>query len=134
MEELEIVLEKETNQEQEIKLMSENITYAGGTSNYLDLNNKPSINGIELERDKTTEDLGIIADVKAYIDENKEELKGKDGIDGKDGQDGYTPIKGVDYFDGKDYDVLYKNDANETCPQKIENPMNNSHKFLFPKI
>ena len=27
---------------------------------------------------------------------------GKDGIDGKDGQDGYTPIKGVDYFDGKD--------------------------------
>jgi hypothetical protein len=27
---------------------------------------------------------------------------GKDGINGKDGQDGYTPIKGVDYFDGKD--------------------------------
>lgn len=30
---------------------------------------------------------------------------GKNGIDGKDGQngkDGYTPIKGKDYFDGKD--------------------------------
>lgn len=27
---------------------------------------------------------------------------GKDGVDGKDGKDGYTPIKGVDYFDGKD--------------------------------
>lgn len=27
---------------------------------------------------------------------------GKDGLDGKDGVDGYTPIKGVDYFDGKD--------------------------------
>lgn len=30
-------------------------------------------------------------------------IKGKDGKDGKDGtngQDGYTPVKGVDYFDG----------------------------------
>ena len=27
---------------------------------------------------------------------------GEPGKDGKDGQDGYTPIKGVDYFDGKD--------------------------------
>lgn len=24
------------------------------------------------------------------------------GLDGKDGKDGYTPIKGVDYFDGED--------------------------------
>lgn len=27
---------------------------------------------------------------------------GKDGTDGKDGQPGYTPVKGVDYFDGED--------------------------------
>lgn len=30
-------------------------------------------------------------------------IKGKDGADGKngiDGKDGYTPVKGVDYFDG----------------------------------
>ena len=27
---------------------------------------------------------------------------GQDGRDGIDGQDGYTPIKGVDYFDGRD--------------------------------
>ena len=27
---------------------------------------------------------------------------GKDGKDGIDGKDGYTPVKGVDYFDGKD--------------------------------
>lgn len=27
---------------------------------------------------------------------------GKDGINGLDGQDGYTPVKGIDYFDGKD--------------------------------
>lgn len=26
----------------------------------------------------------------------------ENGKDGKDGKDGYTPIKGVDYFDGKD--------------------------------
>lgn len=25
-----------------------------------------------------------------------------DGVNGKDGADGYTPVKGVDYFDGKD--------------------------------
>lgn len=29
-------------------------------------------------------------------------IKGKDGKDGRDGEDGYTPVKGVDYFDGKD--------------------------------
>lgn len=27
---------------------------------------------------------------------------GKDGADGQPGKDGYTPIKGVDYFDGQD--------------------------------
>lgn len=27
---------------------------------------------------------------------------GKDGKDGVDGTDGYTPVKGIDYFDGKD--------------------------------
>lgn len=31
----------------------------GGTSNYEDLNNKPSINGVELVGDKTPHDLGI---------------------------------------------------------------------------
>lgn len=29
-------------------------------------------------------------------------VKGKDYFDGKNGDDGYTPQKGVDYFDGKD--------------------------------
>jgi hypothetical protein len=32
----------------------------------------------------------------------KEMIKGDPGEPGKDGKDGYTPIKGVDYFDGKD--------------------------------
>jgi hypothetical protein len=26
---------------------------------------------------------------------------GRDGKDGKDGKDGYTPVKGIDYFDGE---------------------------------
>ena len=34
--------------------------------------------------------------------DGKNGLDGKDGSDGKNGTDGYTPIKGVDYFDGKD--------------------------------
>ena len=27
---------------------------------------------------------------------------GQDGLNGKDGRDGYTPVKGIDYFDGRD--------------------------------
>ena len=34
--------------------------------------------------------------------DGKDGEDGKNGIDGKDGADGYTPVKGVDYFDGKD--------------------------------
>lgn len=29
-------------------------------------------------------------------------IRGRDGIDGTNGIDGYTPIKGIDYFDGQD--------------------------------
>jgi hypothetical protein len=32
----------------------------------------------------------------------KDYFDGKDGKDGKDGAAGYTPVKNVDYFDGKD--------------------------------
>ena len=64
-------------------------------TNYEVAVNKPQINGSELVGDKTTEELGIIDDVNAYIEEHKEELRGQDG------KDGYTPVKGVDYFDGK---------------------------------
>lgn len=62
----------------------------GGTSNYIDLANKPSINGITLEGNKTSEQLGIvvyddteikkeIADTKKYVDDSIAEL---DVIDG----------------------------------------------------
>lgn len=39
--------------------------------------------------------------VTNYAQNNTELLKGKDGKDGTDGKDGYTPIKGIDYFDGE---------------------------------
>ena len=47
-------------------------------------------------------------DLKKELTETIEKVKqekpkdGKDGIDGRDGKDGYTPVKGIDYFDGVD--------------------------------
>lgn len=75
-----------------------------GVSNYKQLEDLPTINGVKLLDNKTTEDLGIIEDVNAYIEEHKEELRGPQGLPGEQGlpgQDGYTPVKGVDYFDGE---------------------------------
>ena len=47
---------------------------------------------------------GISTTVNTALAEAKAsgEFNGKDGKDGVDGKDGYTPVKGVDYFDGKD--------------------------------
>lgn len=61
-------------------------------TNYEMAINKPQINGIELIGDKTTEELGIIDNVNAYIEEHKEELRGQDGKDGKDGVNGKDGI------------------------------------------
>ena len=41
----------------------------GGTSNYNQLTNKPSINGVTLTGNKTTSDLGIVENVQADWDE-----------------------------------------------------------------
>lgn len=38
---------------------------------------------------------------------------GKNGTDGKDGADGYTPVKGVDYFDGEKGDPFTYEDFTE---------------------
>ena len=43
-----------------IRLMSTSV--GGGTSDYNELENKPSINGVELVGDKTTEELGIVSE------------------------------------------------------------------------
>ena len=50
---------------------------------------------------KAVSDDKIYDIVMNYVNNNAQMLKGKDGVDGVDGKDGYTPIKGKDYFDGK---------------------------------
>ena len=82
----------------------------GGTSDYTYLSNKPKINGIVLEGDKTAVELGIdvATEVAEYITEHKDELKGDkgdtgaNGADGQDGADGYTPVRGTDYWTAED--------------------------------
>lgn len=77
---------------------------------YAHLNNKPSINGVELNGDKSLEDLNIkqtytaddipFADGETFQQKfNNGELKGQDGVSGADGK---TPVKGVDYFTAED--------------------------------
>ena len=85
----------------------------GGTSDYTYLSNKPKINGITLEGDKTAEELGIdvATEVAEYVNAHKDELKGDkgdkgdtgaNGADGQDGSDGYTPVRGTDYWTASD--------------------------------
>lgn len=73
----------------------DNITYlitddytgggSGGTSNYNDLENKPSINGVVLEGNKTTEDLLIEAGVSDYTNLiNKPSINNVELIDNVD--------------------------------------------------
>lgn len=66
------------------------IVYAvgAGTTDYNSLENKPLINGCELQGDKSLTDLGIDTlvseDVADYVERHKDELKGEPGKDGKD--------------------------------------------------
>lgn len=57
----------------------------------------------------TESDAGVtivVTDVQgtkmAIVRNGPQGLRGEPGKDGRDGLDGYTPIKGKDYFDGKD--------------------------------
>ena len=100
------------------KIKLSNITSTGGTTDYSKLNNKPSIEGIELSGDKTLSDIGAasktdlntkqdtITRVNVTVGDNigipsgtasisgntlnidLQNIKGEDGIDGKDGKDG----------------------------------------------
>ena len=75
----------------EIKKNTNNIDVSiekkGGTSDYNDLINKPSINGVELNGDKTTADLGIptktsqLENDSGFITDISESLKGGNYID-----------------------------------------------------
>lgn len=77
---------------------------------YAHLSNRPSINGVELNGDKSLEDLNIkqtytaddipFADGETFQQKfNNGELKGQDGASGADGK---TPVKGTDYFTAED--------------------------------
>lgn len=69
-----------------------------------------SVNGKTGEVNLTSEDVGAISqdDLQEATNQALEQAKasgefdGADGKDGVDGKDGYTPVKGVDYFDGED--------------------------------
>ena len=66
----------------------ETIISTGGVLDYELLENLPSINEIILKGKLTTETLGILKDVKNYIDKNKDELKGETGPQGPKGDKG----------------------------------------------
>lgn len=82
---------------------------SGGTSDYTDLTNKPSINSVTLSGNKTSSDLGLLepSDITAsksgdtttiYVDGTAiAQVK-----DGTDGTDGHTPVKGTDYWTAQD--------------------------------
>lgn len=76
--------------------------------NYLDQNPVEaavqSVNGKDGKVELTAEDVGAISQDELQEATNKalEQAKASGEFDGADGKDGYTPVKGVDYFDGKD--------------------------------
>lgn len=91
-------------------------------SDYNVLENKPLINGVELQGDKSSQDLGIkqeyTADDIQFTDGqtfqqkyDSGQLKGEKGDTGEQGPigetgsagaDGYTPVRGVDYWTAED--------------------------------
>lgn len=53
---------------------------SGGTTNYNDLTNKPTINGVTLEGNKTAEDLkisGMTAEQEEQLNQNTQDIQGK---------------------------------------------------------
>lgn len=70
----------------------------GGTTNYNALSNKPQINGVTLQGNKSISDLGldvaIETEVADYVEEHKDELKGDKG------DDGYSPSARVQQSSG----------------------------------
>lgn len=81
----------------------------GGEGGYVDLSNYYT-------RDEVDQAIAAIpeVDLNNYYDKNEVDTK-IDEIEltpGPAGKDGYTPVKGIDYFDGKDY-VLTDADKQE---------------------
>lgn len=72
------------------------IAGGGGTSNYNDLINKPSINGVTLSGNKSLSDLGAasLADVAQSVDAALQEAKDSGEFDGPQGQKGDPGAQG----------------------------------------
>lgn len=72
---------------------------SSGTSNYNQLTNKPSINNVVLQGNKSLDDLGITSaigtEVESYVENHKSELKGDQGEAGADGSDGFSPVVAI---------------------------------------
>lgn len=88
------------------------IAEAQGVSDYKDLSNKPSINGVELNGDASLDDLGLTDAIERSTTEALTEAK-ESGM--FNGSDGYTPVKGEDYFTEEDKDEI-ANEAIEKIP------------------
>lgn len=77
---------------------------SGGSFDYNDLENRPSINGVKLVGDKSLADLNIKQDYTAddisFSDGDTFQQKYDKGE--LKGQDGHTPKRGVDYFTDED--------------------------------
>ena len=56
---VQVVLELESNTHEYTLGVEENIGLSGGTNDYEKLKNKPSINGVELVKNKSFSDLGM---------------------------------------------------------------------------
>lgn len=56
---VQVMLELESNTHEYTLGVEENIAITGGTNDYEKLKNKPSINGIELVKNKSFSDLGM---------------------------------------------------------------------------
>ena len=69
-EDLEVILESE--QEMEVGLEEDALEIV--TSNYEELNNKPSINNVELLGDKTSKDLGLQEEMESLSNLEIEEI------------------------------------------------------------
>lgn len=56
---VQVELELESNTHEYTLVVEENIGITGGTNDYEKLKNKPSINGVELVKNKSFSDLGM---------------------------------------------------------------------------
>lgn len=86
---------------------------SGGTSDYQELTNKPSINGVVLEGNKTSSDLGLVSNndyVKTYVLDYYSDLNSEDNINI------LTSIYN-DFVNDVPFNVLIWREQAETSPQ-----------------